>query len=227
MNISELRNLNDIQRVEKRGIYKRSLCKNTDDSFAVDDCLHKINYCIQDLNQELANIDNLSIKSIVYIITLVTWISEAMPMLRKCYRDVVLKGFCYSREKELLQAYEYLMALRSFAVAHPLATGRHAKYGMDGNLMCIDIRLQLSPLAHAMEGRFRTLNHSGLHKEKPTDADFYLIAYSRNEDHRVFSIFIGCTISDVYRVAELYIDKLYELDRYLRKMTKEGRQVKQ
>lgn len=226
MRIAELRNLNDIGRVEERGIYKRSLCKSTGDSLFVDDCLQKINYCIQDLNQELTCIDDLSIKNIVYIITLVAWISEAMPNLRGRYRDVVMKGFRYSREDELKQAYNYLMALRSFAVAHPLETDRHPDYGMDGSLICIDIVLPHKSLSLHPDEHFRTLNHTGLHKEKPLNADFYLQAYSREIEHEVHPVFIGCTLSDIYHVAELYIDKLYALDRYLRKTTKDGQEVK-
>lgn len=226
MKINELRNLNDIPRVEKRGLYKRSLCKSIGDSLIVDDCLQKINYCIQDLNQELTCMDDLSIKSIVYIITLAAWISEAMPNLRGRYLDVVMNGFHYSREGELIQACNYLKALRSFAVAHPLETDRHPAYGMDGSLICIDIVLPHKSLSLHPDEHFRTLNHTGLHKEKTQEADFYLQAYSREIEHEVHPVFIGCTLSDIYHVAELYIDKLYALDQYLRKMTKDGREVK-
>ena len=226
MEIAELRNLNDIQRVEKRGIYKRSLCKSAGDSLFVDDCLQKFNYCIQDLNQELTSIDVLSTKSIVYIITLVTWISEAMYSLKKRYRSIVMAEFCYSRENELKQARDYLKALRSFAIAHPLKTEQHSDYGMDGSLICIDIVLPSRSLSLHLDEHFRTLNHAGLHEAKPTQADFYLHAYSREIEHEVHSVYIGCTLSDIYHVGELYIDKLYALDRYLRKMTKEGKRLK-
>ena len=226
MKINELRNLNDIPRVEKRGLYKRSLCKNTGDSLFVDDYLQKINYCIQDLNQELTCIDELSTKSIVFIITLVTWISEAMHALQKRYRSVIMAGFCYSGENDLKLACDYLKALRSFAIAHPLKTEKHSAYGMDGSLICIDIVLPHKSLSLHPDEHFRTLNHMGLHKEKPLKADFYLQAYSREIEHEVHPVFIGCTLSDIYHVAKLYIDKLYALDQYLRKMTKDGREVK-
>lgn len=226
MKINALRNLNDIQRVEKRGIYKRSLCKSTQDSLFVDDYMQKINFSIQDLNMELTGIHDLSSKSIVYIITLVTWISEAMHALQKRYRGVVINGFCYSRENELVQACNYLKALRSFAIAHPMKTEKHSAYGMDGRLICMDIVLPHRSLSLVPDENFRTLSHTGLKSEKLANADFYLHAYSREEEHHVHTVYIGCTVYDVYHVAELYIDKLYALDRYLRKMTKEGREVK-
>ena len=69
-NISELNNLNNIRRLEKRGIYKRALLRSKEDYFKMCDYMQKINYCIQDLNSELPNIANLNNKSIVYIITL-------------------------------------------------------------------------------------------------------------------------------------------------------------
>ena len=93
--ISELKNLNEIRRVEKRGIYKRSLLKSPKDYSKMCDYMQKINYCIQDLNAELHDIDSLNNKSIVYIITLTTWISEAMYGVRQLYQKSIieLKGF--------------------------------------------------------------------------------------------------------------------------------------
>lgn len=226
MEIAELRNLNDIQRGTKRGIYKQSLYTSTHDYLLMCDYMQKINYCIQDLNQELTCIDTLSPKSIIYIITLVTWIGEAMPALRKLYRPVVTANFEYSGEEYLKKAYAYMRALRSFTIAHPLTTTNHAVYGMDGGLICIDIKLPSRTHNVVPNRAFYTLDHEGLHHEKPAYADFYLYAYLRKEERHVESVYIGCTLCDICRVADLYIDKLYALDRYLRKMTKEGRRLK-
>ena len=226
MKLLELPNLNDIYRGYRRGIYKMSLCNNTHDYMLVEDYMQKINYCIQDLNDELTCIDTLSPKSITYIISLVTWISEAMPVLRKVYRPVVTANFEYADEDQLQKAYAYMRALRSFAIAHPLTTTNHAAYGMDGSLMCIDIKVPSRTLNIVPDKAFYTLDHEGLHHEKPAHADFYLYAFLRKDEHHVESVHIGCTLRDIYRVADLYIDKLYALDRYLRKMTKEGRVLK-
>lgn len=111
--ISELKNLNEIHRIEKRGIYKRSLLRSPKDYSKMCDYMQKINYCIQDLNAELNEIDTLNNKSIVYIITLTTWISEAMYGIRQLYSENIIKGFAYSRENELKKGYQYLRALRS------------------------------------------------------------------------------------------------------------------
>lgn len=48
--VDELRNLNDIQRVTKRGIYKIRLARNTTDYLKVCDYMQKISYCMHWIN---------------------------------------------------------------------------------------------------------------------------------------------------------------------------------
>lgn len=215
--ISELNNLNSIRRIEKRGIYKRSLLKNNQEYSKMCDYMQKFNYCIQDLNSELLDASNLDNKSIVYIITLVTWISEAMYGIRQSYHDDIIKGFKYQKEDELKKGYNYLRALRAFVVAHPLTTTDHAFFGMDGNLICVDIRLSSPHLELVQDKFFGYLDYNGYHKGKRTDTDFYLYGYSKEIKNMKYSVYIGCSISDIYHVAELYIEKLYALDKYLSK----------
>lgn len=215
--ISELNNLNVICRTEKRGIYKRCLLKDKQEYSKMCDYMQKINYCIQDLNTELHNTSQLDNKSIVYIITLVTWISEAMYGIRQLYRDDIIKGFAYEKEDELKKGYNYLRALRAFTVAHPLTTTEHAAYGMDGDLICIDIRLP-SPFLELLQDKcFSYLDYDGYHKSKRVDSDFYLYGYSKEIENMKYSVYIGCSLKDIYHVAELYIEKLYALDKYLSK----------
>lgn len=221
--ISELNNLNEIRRLEKRGIYKRCLLKSKEDYSKMCDYMQKINYCIQDLNSELPNIAELSNKSIIYIITLVTWISEAMYGIRQLYRNDILEGFSYEKEDELKKGYEYIRALRSFVVAHPLTTTDHSAYGMDGSLICVDIRFSLPTSPFLDEKYFSYLDYEGYHKGKKLDFDFYLYGYSKEIVNMEFSVYIGCSMSDIYHVAELYIDKLYALDKYLAKQ--KGRSI--
>ena len=213
--IDELINLNDIQRVTKRGIYKIRLARSNTEYLKVCDYMQKINYCIQDLNSERENLQAPTMKTIVYVTVLTDWIHEAVEAIETMYRDGVLDGFCYEKADELRNAKKYLLAIRSFMVAHPLSTNRHQNYGFDGNLICIDIRMPDRALSLVPEGSFFLLDHNGQVAGKSDTTDFYLYAYSRKVAHKVSPVYIGCALADVYRVAELYIDKLYALDRYL------------
>ena len=65
--IKELRDLSGIGQVERRGIYKQSLCKSTIHYFQVGDYMQKINYCIQDLNGEIPGLQQLTNKNVVYV----------------------------------------------------------------------------------------------------------------------------------------------------------------
>lgn len=213
--IDELRNLNDIQRVTKRGIYKIRLARSGAEYLKVCDYMQKINYCIQDLNSERENLQAPTMKTIVYVTVLTDWIHEAVEAIETMYCDGVLDGFYYEKADELRNAKKYLLAFRSFMVAHPLSTNRHQNYGFDGNLICIDIRMPDRALSLVPEGSFFILDHNGQFAGKSDTTDFYLYAYSRKVAHKVSPVYIGCALADVYRVAELYIDKLYALDRYL------------
>lgn len=213
--VDELRNLNDIQRVTKRGIYKIRLARNNTEYLKVCDYMQKINYCIQDLNSEIENLQTPTMKTVVYVTVLTDWIHEAVEAIETMYRDGVLDGFCYEKANELRDARMYLLAIRSFMVAHPLSTNRHQNYGFDGNLICIDIRMPDRALSLVPEDSFFLLDHSGQVAGKSDSTDFYLYAYSRKVAHKVSSLYIGCSLADIYHVAELYIDKLYALDRYL------------
>ena len=110
-----------------------------------------------------------------------------------------------------------MRALRSFVVAHPLTTTDHSTYGMDGKLICVDIRLSTPHLSLLDDKYFSYLDYDGYHKGKQLDADFYLYGYSKEIENMTYSVYIGCSMSDIYHVAELYIDKLYTLDKYLSK----------
>jgi hypothetical protein len=213
--IRELRDLNDIQRVTRRGIYKVRLVRSNPDYLKICDYMQKINYCIQDLNSERENLQHPTVKSIVYATVLVDWLHEAVEAIEVLYPKGIIDGFSYEKADELQKAKKYLVAIRSFMVAHPLSTNRHQNYGFDGDLICIDIRMPNDTLSLVPEKAFYVLNHDGQSSGKSDIIDFYLYAYSRKVAHKVSSVYIGCQLLDIYRVAELYIDKLYALDRYL------------
>lgn len=216
-NIKELRNLNEIGRVENRGIYKRWILSNPKDGFLIDAYMEKINYCIQDLNTEITFLSQLTNKSIVNIIALTTWISEAAYGIRSAYRKEVIKDFTYPLEDELQEGLEYLRAIRSFVVAHPLTTKEHKKYAMDGRLKCIDIRLEHPLMSFRPNKFFASLDRSGYHPGVKLKSDFYLYGYYKEANsEESHTVYIGCSVADIYRVAELYIDKLYALDIFLK-----------
>ena len=213
--INELRNLNDIQRATRRGIYKQRLARDSSEYIKIEEYMQKINFCIQDLNTELNNLNSLEMRSIVYITVLTDWLIEAVEKLEKSYAEGIFDEFNYAKEADLKKAKNYLLAIRAFMVAHPLSTNRHKDYGFDGNLICIDIRLPNKALHLVPENCFYQLSHEGQVVGKDETTDFFLYAYSRKTEHKVTSVYIGCKLQDIYKVTELYIEKLYAMDKYL------------
>ena len=138
--MDELRNLNNLN----RGIHKRWIWENKDNYYRSCDYLQKINYCIQDLNAEINNLNEPSMKEVVYIITLIDWICEAVGAISQILKLGVMNNYVYEKEDSILQSIQFFKAIRSFVVAHPLSTDRHKKYGFDGDMICVDIRRKTS-----------------------------------------------------------------------------------
>lgn len=212
----ELKDLNGI----KNGCYKKWVLKDKKDSSKVGDFLQKINYSIQDLNSEIKNLSDFKIKDIVFIVVLSTWIQEATNSLFSLYKDEILKNFVFSKEKELKCKEDYLKALRSFVVAHPLKTNRHEKLGLDGDFICVDIRTKRKSFVLLGEEYFYHMSFDGISKIYSDKDDFYLYVYSKREDHMKFSRYIGCSINDIFSISSLFIEKIYAFEKYLNKQKK-------
>lgn len=186
------------------------------------DFFQKINFCIQDLNHEIVALNNPSMKEIVYTIVLVDWIREAVNALPNLLIDGLINDFVYTKQPEIDRANKYFVALRSFAVAHPLSTDRHKAFGFDGDKICVDIRSKASTVQlFSRNESWYHLNFEGLvANAQKIPADYVLFIYSKKKDNMQFFEYISANCSDLYHVAELQIDKLYALDRYLGKLRK-------
>ena len=207
-------------------IYKTITKTKSTDKVSVDfyiSCLEKINYCIQDLNEELKiiNSDSYSRKDITYIILCVTWIKESFWNIRK---DLV-KEISKEIKKDKLQDYrEFIEAFRSFSVAHPMDTDKHTKYGMDGTVINVDLGKIKGNVVADVFFDFQDsyqLCFDGLKKVSSIKTcDFYFKVYRKNGDKAKFASHIGCNFSDLYEVAQAYIDKLYEIDLLIRRLAR-------
>ena len=217
--MEELRNLNDLD----RGIHKRWIWGTKDNYFRSCDYLQKINYSIQDLNAENKNLSTPSMKDVIFVIALVDWICEAVKSIQEILLQDVLSGFIYKEDERVKKAGKYFKAIRSFVVAHPLNTSRHKDYGLDGDLICVDVRSKISPIisTYSSNADWFFLGINGFQENaKNVSADFVLCGYSQKTDKMQYSKFIGANFSDLYYVANLQVEKLYALDKYLGKLRK-------
>lgn len=217
--MEELRNLNDLD----RGIHKQWIWGTKDNYFRSCDYLQKINYNIQDLNAEIKNLSTPSMKDVIFVIALIDWICEAVKSIQEILRQDVLSGFIHKDDEEVKKAEKYFKAIRSFVVAHPLNTSRHKDYGLDGDLICVDVRSKISPIisTYSSNADWFFLGINGFQENaKNVSADFVLCGYSQKTDKMQYSKFIGANFSDLYYVANLQVEKLYALDKYLGKLRK-------
>ena len=217
--MDRLRDLNGLG----EGINKKWIWGNKENYYCSCDCLQKIGYCIHDLNTEIENLSNPSMKEVIFIIILVNWICEASDTLLKILDKGMVDNFVFKNEDSILKSRRFFKALRSFAVAHPLSTNRHEKYGFDGDLTCVDIRDRTSKLVEMFthSNDWFHLDFNGLKvNTKNQSADFVLYVYSHKADGMKFFKYIGVDFKDLYCVAELQIEKIYELDKYLKKIKK-------
>lgn len=211
-----IRDLNDL----RNGLYKRWVWRDMESYWRGMDCVQKINYSIQDLNHELDSLSDRPMKEVVFVISLVDWIREAYNSICKLLRPDVLTSFKYQNEAYAKKAKEYLKAIRSFVVAHPLNTNHHAEYGFDGDMICVDIKSQKNRLALMLPNtdQWLYIGIEGVQEYgKDIPHDFLLMFYSKKMDKMRFFKYMGASYSDLYEVARVYIDKLYALDKYLAK----------
>lgn len=217
--MEELRNLSDLD----RGIHKQWVWGTKDNYFRSCDYLQKINYSIQDLNAEIKNLSTPTMKDVIFVIALIDWICEAVKSIQEILLQDVLSGFTYKDDERVKKAEKYFKAIRSFVVAHPLNTGRHKDYGLDGDLICVDIRSKISSIisTYSNNADWFFLGIEGFQENaKDVSADFVLCSYSQKIDRMQFSKFIGANFSNLYYVAKLQVEKLYALDKYLGKLRK-------
>lgn len=203
-----------------KGIYKQWIWGNEDNYHKMCDYLEKIRYSIQDLNEEIDVLPSATRKDIIYVIVLVDWICEACTAIPKLLRSDIHAN-CSSNEDNLQQSLSYFKAIRSFAIAHPLSTNRHKKYGFDGDKICVDIRKELplciKAFVHNCDCSY--LDFLGPHpKDEDMKADFVLCSYSNKLDKNHFYKYIFANFTDLYNVARLQIGSLYDLAKYLGKI---------
>lgn len=211
-----IRDLNDL----RYGLNKRWIWRDVESYWHGRDCLRKIYYSIHDLNHEIGFLSERPMKEVVFIISLVDWIRDAYNSIYKLLNPAVVASFTYQNEEYAKKAKEYLLAIRSFIVAHPLSTNRHAKYGFDGDMICVDIKSKKDTLALALPNgkNWLYIGIEGVQEYgKDISHDFLLTFYSAKMDKMRFFKYMGASYSDLYEVARVQIDKLYALDKYLAK----------
>lgn len=217
--MEELRNLNKLN----RGINKQWIWGNKNNFYRSCDYLKKINYSIQDLNAEIKNFSNPTIKEVVFVIVLVDWICEAVKSIQEILRSDVVEGFIYQDDEMIKKSEKYFKAIRSFIVAHPLNTNRHKAFGLDGDFVCVDVRKRTSTIVatYSDEKDWFYFNLDGLQENaKEKDSDFVLYVYSQRSDGMQYFKYIRADFSDLFFVAKLQIERLYALDKYLSKLSK-------
>lgn len=181
------------------------------------DYFQKINYSVQDFNDTIKDGFDFNRKDTVFLIALAGWISDAVPRAIGCFVPDVLRGFNHSAEDALKKHYELFRAIRSFVLAHPSSTSKHALFGLDGNLICTDVGRNSAAIQMYNSG-FSRLTIDGLcGVDKLAESDVVLSVYSKCEGARFFE-YIGFDMVDVRNMAALYMNKLRELGIYLYRM---------
>lgn len=220
MKPNRIRDLNDLRTGNCRGIQKIWIYKSKVDHNRMARYLQKINYAIQDLNGILESEKLYSMKNLIVVICYVDWISDAFERIKKSVLPEVIKDFVFSKKTELQNAKAYLQAVRSYVAAHPLGTDRHKKFGFDGDFICIDVRDYDMTMCFRKDEEYYHINFDGLLQWKNENSDIYLISYSKKKNNDQFASYIGLSFLDIYHAAELYVEAIYELDRFLSKTRK-------
>lgn len=210
-----LRDLSSLKGLDKQWPAKGKL------QFAlVQDFLLKINYSIQDFNCLIrGNLFSVP-RDIILMVVYVDWISDAVSRIKGCYLENVISSFRYSEQEQLDRVVSYFRAVRAFVVAHPLGTSRHSDFGLDGDLICVDIARQ-SRFLDVLGLPLRRISLKGGLEgvDSVSETDIVLRVYSKRND-ALYSEHVCLDPEDIRAVAVIEIDYLFELGRYLNRLKK-------
>ena len=102
-----------------------------------------------------------------------------------------------------------------------MRTTSHKDFGFEGDKICIDIRDYVDIVPNFNNEKYHdfyyVLTKEGLKEKKDYNADFYLYCYFDKIDNMKYFRKIACYFRDLYDTANILIDALQELDKYLKK----------
>ena len=208
----------------KGGIWKKWPWKDPDHYELMSDLILKANYSIQDFNSTIKDGFSPNIKDTVFLVALATWIKDAYWQINyACLKEVIRAKFEFSRQNELTEARNYLEAVRSIVIAHPLNSTRHEEYGFgpEGRI-CIDVRRK--SLLDSYPGRaiYRITPKGFEETDSVEDNEIALMTCHSTQAEIGKLHFEKCCLDmcDIRNSAQVYIDALYELDRHLGRLRK-------
>ena len=217
MTVMNLDNLNGIGKgVDKCWIYKNPLSVDL-----AHDYLQKINFSIQDINYLLSVCEQSKRRTdIISMIVMVDWVVDSVWQYKSCLLPNLLDDFLFSEQETLCKSYSFIKGIRSFIIAHPLATERHHQFGFDGDLICIDLRSSKPILFDYGNNEVKRLGFDGIEEwDEEQDDDFYLFVYSKRAKAKYFK-YLVIDLAEIIKVARIDIMYLYEMDSYLGKLRK-------
>lgn len=208
----------------KGGIRKKWPWKGPDHHELMSDLILKANYSIQDFNAVIKDGFTPNIKDTVFLVALATWIKDAYWQINyTCLKEKIRTKFEFSRQNELTEARNYLGAVRSIVIAHPLNSTRHEEYGFGpAGRICIDVRGK-SLLDSYPGAVIYRITPKGLEEtDNVAENEIALMTCRSTQTETGKLHFERCCLDmrDIRSSAQVYIDALYELDRYLGRLKK-------
>lgn len=210
---------------DRASFRKEWLYLTEEDRHIIHDYLQKACYSITDFyyiynKYSEDDASYLTREDIIYIVATATWLIEASDFVignKGKIKKEVRKNFEYENLDKIQQYRKYILALRSFIIAHPLDTNRHEFFGFDGDLTSIDIYTKepFNP-THKYDNYYHISVTEGF-QQKFCEEDIFVSAYSEKLNKNQFFIFIGFSLVDIYDFFKLYIDYFIKFSKYLSK----------
>lgn len=212
--IIPLQNLNRLNK-QQVGIGKRWIYEPGTLNY-VFNCLEKAKYAIEDLN-DIASLINSSQKvtryHIVYAIMAMDWLKHVTKSILDSLQPTIHTRW-KNAQLDVEEKYsDYVKAVRSFVVAHPMHTTKCQTIGLNGDLVCTDMTTVQTELMRFSNQHFVLIPYA-LNACNVDDGDIFLTCYSRNYYNFEFIQYIHLRWSDIYETAQQYIDLIYRIDKF-------------
>ena len=150
------------------------------------------------------------------MILLANWIKDTFNLLFDLFKKPLIIPF---KKSDLNVEKDYLEAIRSFVVAHPMKTTRHKKFNFDGSFICSDILMEDRYFFEFMNDKnIFNIDLNGLNEGR-SKFDYLLKVYSKENNMRFFK-YNRCSFEDLTYCVSKYIDELLNFARFLKTLTK-------
>ncbi len=182
--------------------------------------LEQLSHICNDFDEIIKkSIEDLSRSDILAAVTYTWWAIEAVDCIYKELNDTFSINLITSSKYN--EIHKFVIAIRSFIVAHPLETNRHPKFGLDGTYILTDIYSTWSKFIRQPNDIIYLSIKGCNNKPSKNKSYIYLKVYpTKNNGNTLYQKWFALSFSDLEYSISYCIKTLDDYNKILKKSIK-------